>query len=74
MILRDFFAEDETDLAWLLNFNWWSTITPRYLLIGNSRKEVDSKKIFMMLVVFAKIDDMAFVSIKSKEPHVSPSL
>ena len=26
MISRDLFAEDETDLAWLLNFNWWSSI------------------------------------------------
>ena len=73
MIPRDLFAEDKTDLAWLLNFNWWSTITPRSLFIRNSRKEVVLKEILMMLVLFAKIDDTAYVNIQSKEPHIGPS-
>jgi len=31
------------------------------------------KEILMMLVVFAKMDDMAFVNIKGKEPLVCPN-
>ena len=41
--------------------------------IRNSKKEVALKEILMMLVVFAKMDDMSFVNIKSKEPLICPS-
>ena len=46
---------------------------PKISFIRNSRKEVVLKEILMMLVVSAKMDNMKFFVIKSKEPHVSPS-
>ena len=69
MIPRVLFAEDETDLAWLLVIYK----NPKISFIRNSRKEVGLKEILMMLVVFAKMDYMIFVNIESQKPHVSPS-
>ena len=73
MIPRHLYAEDETDLALAAKLLLVINNNPKISFIKNSRKEVVLKEILMMLVVFAKMDDMTFFIIKSKEPYISPS-
>ena len=50
MIPRVLFAEDETDLAWMLNFNWWSTITPRFLSSETAERKLSWRKYLWCLL------------------------
>ena len=64
MILRVLFAEDETDLAWLLNFNWWSTITPRSLSLETAERKLSWRKYLWCLLFLPKWITWHFSTLK----------